>query len=676
MKNDAPAAATLEIQIFGGLSLSYRDQPVELSNQKAKALLCYLAMASNGRASREHLVGLLWSETEEEKARASLRQVVRTLRVAFDAVEFKGLHASRNELVLQPSTFTTDVALVQAALDEARVDPVLLQAERVADSLLSGFDDLDPSFRSWLIVQRENLSQRLIRGLEAALYNTSQTEHGSGQAAAEALIRLDPTHESACRHLIRCHADKSDTSGALNIYNRLWNLLESDYDMEPSEATQQLIAEVKAGTYKPSRANGSAQGNQQSDRKEISEKKLILVLAPFDLDAVSEEKKYIGVGFRYELISRLARFREWSLVDAEAVGLDAYGQSEIKPDYFIASRLFLHGGDIQMILTLQASGSGIISWSERFSLSADMIFATQQSIVHRLASALNVHLSAERLGRIASIPDIPPQIYDRWLYGQYLLNRWLTDDRPHAVELFESIAAEAPSFSAAYSALAQMENTNHISQPGRYRTAEAGQRALDLSRRAVELDPLDSRAHLCLGWSIAFESNFDQATESFRQAIQLNESDPWTNTSAAWGLANCDRLSEASYYSRLGIEMSPLPTPTQWCYRCQVAFANQDYEDCLLASERAGDVFRVTLAWRAASLVHLGEVETAAVSAKRFFEVVASDWQGENTPTNTVILDWLGQCFPFGNRLVWERLRTGLALATAPSEALIDQSAK
>ena len=284
-------------------------------------------------------------------------------------------------------------------------------------------------------------------------------------------------------------------------------------------------------------------------------------------------------------------------------------------------------------------------------------------IVHRIASALNVHLSAERLDRIASITNMPPQIYDRWLHGQFLLNRWHTDEREQAVELFSSITEEDTSFSPAYSALAQMENTNHISQPGRFRTPEASQHALELSHRAVELDPLDSRAHLCLGWSIAFQRQFDQATQCFRQAIQLNESDPWTTTSAAWGLANCDQLEEASQYSRLGIKLSPLPTPTQWCYRSQVAFACREYNDCIQASERAGDVFRVTLAWKAASLAHLGMVEPAQMSAKQFIDIVVSDWQGAKRPTIQTILSWLKQCFPFGNHDVWERLQSGLELA-------------
>ena len=48
--------------------------------QKAAAVLSYLALTETKRESRERLVGLLWSRSDEEKARGSLRQVIRELR--------------------------------------------------------------------------------------------------------------------------------------------------------------------------------------------------------------------------------------------------------------------------------------------------------------------------------------------------------------------------------------------------------------------------------------------------------------------------------------------------------------------------------------------------------------------------------------------------------------------
>ena len=66
---------------------------------------------------------------------------------------------------------------------------------------------------------------------------------------ATAIANLDPTHEEACCHLMRVHAEQGDVAGALRIYKALWNLLDRDYGMEPSPVTEELVADIKLGAF-------------------------------------------------------------------------------------------------------------------------------------------------------------------------------------------------------------------------------------------------------------------------------------------------------------------------------------------------------------------------------------------------------------------------------------------
>ena len=59
---------------------------------------------------------------------------------------------------------------------------------------------------------------------------------------ATAIVNLDPTHEQACRHLMRAHAEEGDIAGAVRIYKALWDLLDRDYGMEPSPQTEEMVA--------------------------------------------------------------------------------------------------------------------------------------------------------------------------------------------------------------------------------------------------------------------------------------------------------------------------------------------------------------------------------------------------------------------------------------------------
>ena len=94
-------------------------------------------------------------------------------------------------------------------------------------------DDLDPSFRVWVLAKRQTIHERLMRNLDEGLTST-HVPADTRKRIATAIVNLDPTHEYACRYLMRAHAEDGDVAGALRIYKALWDLLDRDYGMEPS----------------------------------------------------------------------------------------------------------------------------------------------------------------------------------------------------------------------------------------------------------------------------------------------------------------------------------------------------------------------------------------------------------------------------------------------------------
>jgi DNA-binding SARP family transcriptional activator len=331
-RSQPDAKDVLEIQLFGGIGLRFLDRDVPLTNRKAKALIGLLALSANHSETREAIVGQLWSDTEEHKARASLRQVARQLREAFDAATFRGFSTGRTDVVLDPATINVDVAQVCASTKVGRPHALLLERMRLSETLMTGYEDTDPAFRAWLLVQRESLRQKLIRDLELRLSEDSETPV-EGRLIGEALLRLDPTHEGACQEVMRSYADAGDIAGALRSYKGLWDLLDQDYDMEPSERTQELVAAIKSGSYRPRpgqdrNTSRSVHGTSAPDTRSESapparapapsgvlpgrgwHPNMVLVVGQFDGEAVRPEQRHIAAGFRYDLMTRLVRFRD------------------------------------------------------------------------------------------------------------------------------------------------------------------------------------------------------------------------------------------------------------------------------------------------------------------------------------------------------------------------------
>src|SRR5262245_29761586 len=242
----ATPSDVLSISVFGGMALAFRGQDVRVKSRKSRAVLAFLALNENRHETRERLVGLFWSESEEHKARASLRQTLRELRQTLSEVGYDGLQTEKLAIEIDPKRLEVDLWAVMREAEQHHAHPLLLNALRAAESVLAGFEDIDPEFRGWLLAKRQTFQDRLLRGLEIGLASDA-TEPRERKLLAEAVINLDPTHEEACRALMQARAEEGDVPGALRAYKLLWDLLDEEYGMEPSTRTQQLVAEIKQG---------------------------------------------------------------------------------------------------------------------------------------------------------------------------------------------------------------------------------------------------------------------------------------------------------------------------------------------------------------------------------------------------------------------------------------------
>jgi DNA-binding SARP family transcriptional activator len=237
---------SVRMRLLDDPALYIGDRELPLTSRKAKALVSYLVLAPGMRDSRERLAGLLWSESENEKARACLRQLLHYLRESFDAAGVEGLSTDKSHVGLDASIFGSDLDEALASVDQGAPADILIDETNVIDAFLRGYDDIDPSFGSWLTVKRENLRQMFIRRLEAQL---TYTTHGpeASKRIARALFQIDPTHEIACQKLMQACMASGNAGGALAAYKLLWDRLDEEYDIEPSTATQEIVVAIKSG---------------------------------------------------------------------------------------------------------------------------------------------------------------------------------------------------------------------------------------------------------------------------------------------------------------------------------------------------------------------------------------------------------------------------------------------
>jgi DNA-binding SARP family transcriptional activator/TolB-like protein len=679
-------AVRLSVSLVGRLTIRFNGRLVELRTQKAGAVLSYLALTETKHESRERLVGLLWSRSDEEKARASLRQVVHELRTAFEGAGYGGFSAGRLSIHLNPEKVEVDIESIIRLAENGGVHPLLLNTPDLGEKILEGMDDLDPSFRIWVLAKRQTIHDRLMRSLGAGLVAKDIAADVKTEIAT-AIANLDPTHEEACCHLMRLHAEEGDMAGALRIYKALWDLLDRDYGMEPSAVTEELVADIKLGAFerpagrfgvRPESGGRSVRtSHRPSDRPIMpgtrhsgAAAKMRLVLRPFQMHGIDSDHAHLVQGFSLHLAACLVRFREWTVIDRPPAAV-ALPPPDSAPQYCIETTAYQAGAEINLVMVLRDEATGIYIWSESLRLSLDTWFETQQRIIRRIATSLNVQLSAERLMRLAGEPDVSLDVHDRWLRGQDLLMKFEPESWQRAVIIFREAIQENPAFSPCYSSLVQMNNIEHIVHPGFFRDRDKAKATLELAKTAVQLDPVDSRAHLCCGWSYVMALREAEAAPHMELACELNDNDPWTVLSCAHYFAFCGSIEQARLRADQSLALSPAPSYPEWGYHAIIRFLCGDYVGTLEACDRANDATQTLPAWRAAALFELGQLVTAREEAQRFLNGIRSFWVGSAAPTDEAITRWLLQTHPISVSSRWEALRQSLRGAGLPVDGIV-----
>ena len=122
--------------------------------RKTRALMALLAMSSPKPMLRPQLASLLWSQRENEQARASLRQSVHELQDTLGASWSHVFVTDRHHLSLRGAQLEIDALLLA---QPAQISPDLL--DQYDEVLLADLNGLDPAFDRWL----ENERGRFVR---------------------------------------------------------------------------------------------------------------------------------------------------------------------------------------------------------------------------------------------------------------------------------------------------------------------------------------------------------------------------------------------------------------------------------------------------------------------------------------------------------------------------------
>jgi DNA-binding SARP family transcriptional activator len=268
-----PIEPRLEIHLLGSFQATLDGEPLDgIRSDKTRALLAYLAVETGRTHNRNALSALLWGESPEAAARASLRSSLSNLRRLIRQLAADGdspilditRHSARFDVGLD--TCWLDVAEFDALIDAchahshrnlADCPACIARLERAVElyqgDFLAGLALPDSTaFDEWRVVQQERYHQHMLAALEAlAAHTIAAGNLTKAQGYVRRQLALEPWREEAHRRLMHLLALDGQRSAALAQYETCRRLLADELGVEPAPETEALYAEIRTGKLTP-----------------------------------------------------------------------------------------------------------------------------------------------------------------------------------------------------------------------------------------------------------------------------------------------------------------------------------------------------------------------------------------------------------------------------------------
>ncbi len=226
---------SLEMRCLGppAVLVDGEEPAADVMWRKHVALLAYLALSPQHTRSRDHLMGLLWPEKDQARARHSLNEAVRRLRAALGA---KRLISRGDAITLSGEQLRVD------ALGDGEGDGEFLDGLSLPDA---------PAFEQWLEQERARLRNRSLSSLiDSGEQALSTSEFEVAQTVAQRALGIDAEAEAAVRLQMRASALSGDSSGALITYRDFARHIEREYSVPPSKELRALAERIREGRWR------------------------------------------------------------------------------------------------------------------------------------------------------------------------------------------------------------------------------------------------------------------------------------------------------------------------------------------------------------------------------------------------------------------------------------------
>jgi TolB-like protein/DNA-binding winged helix-turn-helix (wHTH) protein/Tfp pilus assembly protein PilF len=348
-----------------------------------------------------------------------------------------------------------------------------------------------------------------------------------------------------------------------------------------------------------------------------------IAVLPLNNLSGDKEQEYFADGMTDAIITELGRFGTLRVISLQSV-LRYKGSDkplpeiarELKVEAVVEGSVLRSGDHLRINAQLVQAAPEKHLWSNGFDGDASDVLRLQSDVAAGVARAARVAATPEQEKLLAHRREIDPKVYQAYLRGRQMYNRF--DDKwfDPATEYLQQAIQLDPNFAPAYATLAEVYCSDMrssyqdlhsqaeeaaakaVSLDDNLAEAHAAQALVDLRfrwdwqraereiKRAIELNPNSSEAFQTYGYYLTLMGRFDEAIATYRHAVELDPVNFLPNERLGFAYYKARRNDEAIRHFQ---ELSRLE-PEMWMVHYSLAHAYAYKGEYPLALEEARKV--------------------------------------------------------------------------------------
>jgi len=323
-----------------------------------------------------------------------------------------------------------------------------------------------------------------------------------------------------------------------------------------------------------------------SPRERLSEKPSIIVLPFINMSGVPEQE-FFADGLTEDILTDLSRFRELFVISrntsfkykGQAVDVKKVAR-ELGVRYVVEGSVRRSGNRVRITVQLIEAESDHHVWAERYDRDLEDIFAIQDEVTSAIVATLPGRLEADARSRAERKPPANMAAYECVLEAKILHHRSNRDDNFRAVDLIRRAIELDPRYGHAHAwhACILGQQWGYGWCEDRAATQTRIERELEI---ALGLDQNDSDVHRILAAVGVIRDDLDKAAFHQQRALTLNPNDDLIVVQQGEILTWLGQAEEGIEWIHKAMRLNPYHPERFWFHLSRAQFVARRYADAI-----------------------------------------------------------------------------------------------